>query len=45
MSAIDDLAKALTLKELQAMLTGNINRFVSLNWVGVEENILIELFP
>ncbi len=45
MSAVDDLAKDLSLKQLQGIKKGNIDRFESLSWVGVEEHILVKLFP
>eukprot|EP00986_Skeletonema_menzelii_P001083 scaffold290_cov138-Skeletonema_menzelii.AAC.6 len=45
MSAEDDMAKDLTLKQLQGIQAGNKDRFESLDWRGVEEDTLVKLFP
>ena len=45
MSAEDEMAKDLTLQQLQGIQAGNRDRFERLNWSGVEEKTLVVLFP
>ena len=45
MSAEDDMAKDLTLQQLQGIQAGNRDRFERLNWSGVGAEILVKLFP